>query len=191
MLTVHKLVATDAVTSTRPVASTKVALDLGVVAETRDGVPICVLARAHGVPKSAHRPCLGIETTLFEVEQSYAVRDAPFPVSISADEIGGPSAGLAFTLGVIAKLDHDSLTGGHRIAATGTMSMSGAVGDVGGVAQKTVAVRNAGATVFFVPPQEYAVARAHAGSTLHIYKVATLAQALAVLRNLGGKIALG
>ena len=79
----------------------------------------------------------------------------PFPVSIDVTDIGGPSAGLAMTLGVIDALSSGSLTGGHTVAATGTMDASGDVGDVGGVPQKTVAVENAGATIFLVPPEEY------------------------------------
>ena len=82
----------------------------------------------------------------------------PFPVSIDVVDIGGPSAGLAMTLGVIDTLSGGQLTGGHKVAATGTMDASGDVGDVGGVAQKTVAVENAGATIFLVPPQEYGAA---------------------------------
>ena len=75
----------------------------------------------------------------------------PFPVSIDVTNIGGPSAGLAMTLGVIDALDKGSLTGGRTVAATGTIDGQGNVGAVGGVAQKTVAVENAGASIFFVP----------------------------------------
>ena len=82
----------------------------------------------------------------------------PFPVTIDVTNIGGPSAGLAMTLGVIDALTSGSLTGGHTVAATGTMDSQGNVGDVGGVAQKTVAVENAGASIFLVPPQEYKAA---------------------------------
>jgi Lon-like protease len=188
-LTIHRFVARNAVTSTPPVTDeSTVHVSLGIAAEIRDGVPICVPVHTPGIPKTAHGSCLGIDSALFEVEQSYATVDAPFPISISADDIGGPSAGLAFTLGVISELDHSSLTGGRKIAATGTMAMNGAVGDVGGVAQQTVAVERAGATVFLVPPQEYAVARAHASSTLHVYSVSTLSAALKDLRALGGTI---
>ena len=69
------------------------------------------------------------------------------------------------------------------------MSIDGTVGDVGGVAQKTVAVRVAGASVFLVPPQEYAVAKAHAGSHLKVYSVSTIEQAIHILESLGGHIA--
>ncbi len=82
----------------------------------------------------------------------------PFPVTIDVTNIGGPSAGLAMTLGVIDTLSGGDLTGKQDVAATGTIDEQGDVGDVGGVAQKTVAVERAGATIFLVPPQEYGAA---------------------------------
>jgi Lon-like protease len=110
----------------------------------------------------------------------------PFPVSINVTNIGGPSAGLAMTLGVIDALTSGSLTGGRTVAATGTMDANGDVGDVGGVAQKTVAVENAGASIFLVPPQEYGAAMSKDRPGLKVYAVSTLDQALAVLAAHGG-----
>ena len=69
------------------------------------------------------------------------------------------------------------MTGGHTVAATGTIDAQGDVGDVGGVAQKTVAVENAGATIFLVPPQEYKAAMSKDRPGLKIYAVSTLDQA--------------
>ena len=104
----------------------------------------------------------------------YDPTPCPFDVNINVGDIGGPSAGLALTLGLIDALSTGDLTGGHPVAATGTINLDGTVGDVGGVAQKTVAVRKAGAQVFLVPPQEYATAKDEAGS-MKIYSVSTLA----------------
>jgi PDZ domain-containing protein len=112
----------------------------------------------------------------------------PFPVTIAVANIGGPSAGLAMTLGVIDTLDGGSLTGGRTVAATGTIDAEGDVGDVGGVAQKTVAVENAGATIFLVPPQEYTAAMSKDRPGLKVYAVSTLDQALAVLAAHGGSV---
>jgi PDZ domain-containing protein len=128
--------------------------------------------------------CLGVT-----IDPFYATKGLPFPVTIDADGIVGPSAGLAFTLGLIEKLDPADLTAGMKIAATGTMAVDGTVGDVGGVAQKTVAVERAGATVFFVPPEEYSVAKQHAGSSLRVFSVTSAQQAVADLENLGGRLA--
>jgi len=115
--------------------------------------------------------------------------DFPFAVSIDAEGIGGPSAGLAFTLGILDELTGGNLTAGHRIAATGTIDFDGTVGDVGGVAQKTVSVSNAGATLFLVPPGEYPAAVAHAGPHLKVVKVSTLNQALEAIAQNGGSLA--
>ncbi|MGD0742130.1 MAG: S16 family serine protease [Acidimicrobiales bacterium] len=124
----------------------------------------------------------------FGAEQLYKDEDEPFRVSIQADGIAGPSAGLSFTLGLVEKLDRADLTGGRRVAATGTMSNNGAVGAIGGVAQKTVAVREAGASVFLVPPANAAVARANAGPTLRVIAVSSIGQAVAALERLGGRL---
>jgi PDZ domain-containing protein len=112
----------------------------------------------------------------------------PFAVSISTPDIGGPSAGLAMTLGLIDTLAGGHLTGGHTVAATGTIDPLGNVGDVGGVAQKTIAVERAGATVFFVPTPELAAARSKATSSLRVFAVNTLGQVLSDLEKLGGRV---
>lgn len=112
----------------------------------------------------------------------------PFRVGIDADGIGGPSAGLAFTLGIINQLTSGTLTGGHRVAATGTVDLEGRVGTVGGVPQKTIAVRQAGATVFLVPPGNYQDALSKAGGHLDVIPVATVDQALTALERIGGHV---
>ena len=112
--------------------------------------------------------------------------DFPVKVSVHTADIGGPSAGLAMTLGIIDKLSGGDLTGKRTLAATGTIDAQGDVGDVGGVAQKTIAVERAGATVFFVPPEEYAAAMSKDTPQLHVYAVSSLDQALRILKRLGG-----
>jgi PDZ domain-containing protein len=112
----------------------------------------------------------------------------PVNVTVHTQNIGGPSAGLAMTLGIIDKLSSGRLTGHHVVAATGTMDPAGNVGDVGGVAQKTVAVEQAGATVFFVPPGELKAAKSKATPQLHVYPVNNLDQVLQILKQLGGSV---
>lgn len=113
----------------------------------------------------------------------------PFPVSVDLPGVGGPSAGLAFSLGTVDELTNGDLTGGLRIGATGEISPDGAVSQVGGVEQKAVAVRRAGATVFLVPVGEAAQARAGGGPHLRVVPVSSLRQALSVLASLGGDTA--
>lgn len=114
--------------------------------------------------------------------------DFPFQISINSDNIGGPSAGLAFTLGILDSLTGGKLTGGKVVAATGTIRPDGSVGDVGGVPQKTIAVEEAGAKLFLVPPQEYQAALSKASGGLKVMAVSTLAQALRVLEQFGGDL---
>jgi PDZ domain-containing protein len=111
--------------------------------------------------------------------------DFPVDVSIETGLVGGPSAGLAFTLALIDDLTEGELTGGQYVAVTGTMDADGNVGQVGGVAQKTVTARRAGAIAFLVPPEEEKDAKKFAGK-MEIIPVKTLADALAALHRLEG-----
>ena len=112
--------------------------------------------------------------------------ELPGVISINTSNIGGPSAGLAMTLTLLDQLSGGSLTGHHVVAATGTIAPNGAVGDVGGVAEKTVAVQRSGASVFLVPRAEVATATQAAQPGLRIIGVTSLHQALKDLRTLGG-----
>jgi PDZ domain-containing protein len=114
--------------------------------------------------------------------------DFTFPghIAISTPDIGGPSAGLAMTLALMDRLSGGSLTGHVAIAATGTIDTTGAVGPVGGVPEKTVAVEREGAKVFFVPASEAASAQSASDGHIKVVGVTSLAQALAELRRLGG-----
>ncbi|MFG2354138.1 S16 family serine protease [Streptomyces sp. NPDC048521] len=99
-------------------------------------------------------------------------------VTLELADVGGPSAGLLFTLGIIDKLDGDGsggdLTGGRTIAGTGTIDAAGKVGAVGGVALKTQAARRDGASVFLVPKAECADAEAELPKGLRLVPVTTL-----------------
>ena len=132
-------------------------------------------------PTVPGRPFLGVSLQTTDLEF-----DFPFDVDIASDRIGGPSAGLAFTLGVLDVLTEGELTGGRKVAATGTIELDGSVGEVGGVAQKTVAVREAGIDLFLVPKAEEEQARRHAGDGLRVEGVEDLDDALRILASVGG-----
>ena len=134
-----------------------------------------------GQPANPHQGFLGITS---ETRTKY---DFPFPVSVQVGSIGGPSDGLALAQGLIDSLSNGPLTGGLHIAATGEIDPEGNVLEIGGASQKAVAVRHAGATVFFVPRANYADAVKKAGS-MKVYAVDTLDQALQILKSLGGQI---
>jgi PDZ domain-containing protein len=150
---------------------------------TRDGQPITVDSQL--VQSSDGRAIVGFfpnqsppDTITFQF---------PFKVDIDSGQIGGPSAGLAFTLGVLDALTPGELSGGVEVAATGTISPTGEVGEIGGLKQKTIAVMRTGAKVFLVPEAEKAEAEAAAkGTDLKIVGVNTLDDALKELATLGG-----
>lgn len=106
-------------------------------------------------------------------------------VTLKLADVGGPSAGLLFSLGIIDKLDGNGsggdLTGGKNIAGTGTIGADGAVGAVGGVALKTQAARRDWATVFLVPKDECSDAKAELPKGLRLVPVTTLKGAVSDL----------
>jgi PDZ domain-containing protein len=116
--------------------------------------------------------------------------ELPFELDIDTGRIGGPSAGLAFTLTLIDELTPGELTGGQNIAITGTIGLDGTVGAIGGLRQKASAVAQSGVDVFIVPAaqgeEDIERARQAGGAGLRIIPVATVDEALAALEDLGG-----
>jgi PDZ domain-containing protein len=118
------------------------------------------------------------------------------PVSIKVDTGGitGPSAGLAMALAIIDDLTPGDLTGGKRVAVTGTIAPDGSIGEIGGLPQKAVAAKAAHAQIFIVPKcvddpgcdRDLATAKQRVGEHVDVEAVATLAEALRVLRRAGG-----
>ena len=108
----------------------------------------------------------------------------PFPVQIMPEKIvGGPSAGLMFTLAVYNAVTPTDITGGRKIAGTGTINLDGTVGPIGGVQQKVAAAEAAGAEYFLSPVENYDDARSVARQ-IKVVKVATVDEALAFLQDL-------
>lgn len=132
-------------------------------------------------PDDPNRGLIGI--SLEPRSPAYAF---PIDVDIDSGNVGGPSAGLAFTLAVLDVLTPGELTGGLDVAVTGTIDGLGNVGDVGGVRQKTAAAIDEGYDVFLVPSGEFDQAQARAGDSLEVIAVDTLDDALDALASLGG-----
>lgn len=143
---------------------------------TRAGKPMDVKVTTQPAAGDATRPVIGIT-----VGTAYAF---PFAVDIDLRNVGGPSAGLMFTLGIIDKLTKESLTGGRTIAGTGTIDADGAVGPIGGIQQKLSGARAAGATVFFVPADNCSDAAKAKPKGMQLVKVNTLDDALNALKDL-------
>ncbi|MEU1038716.1 S16 family serine protease [Streptomyces sp. NPDC005551] len=124
------------------------------------------------------------QNTATEAALSY-LHEKDVDVTLKLADVGGPSAGLLFSLGIVDKLDGDGsggdLTGGRTVAGTGTIDADGKVGAVGGVALKTQAARRDGATVFLVPKAECADARTDLPKGLRLIPVTTLKGAVGSL----------
>jgi Lon-like protease len=129
-----------------------------------------------GTKDSGGHPVMGVE-----IGETY---NFPFTVKISVGDIGGPSAGMMFALGIIDKLTKLNLTGGKFIAGTGEITASGQVQPIGGIQQKMVGARNAGATVFLTPAANCADAKGAVPAGMRLVKVSTLNQAVTYLEAL-------
>lgn len=144
---------------------------------TRDGASRTVTLTPRAVDDGAGgtRPLLGAGTG---TTMTY-----PFTVRLRIDDVGGPSAGLMFALGITDKLTPGALTGGRHVAGTGTICGDGRVGPIGGIAQKLVAAREAGATLFLAPAGNCGEVVGHIPRGLDVVPVTTLSGALAVLER--------
>ncbi len=124
---------------------------------------------ATGTGSSAH-PIIGVG-----VGDQYKF---PFNVKISIGDIGGPSAGTMFALAIIDKLTTDNLTGGKFIAGTGQITPDGQVQAIGGIQQKMIGARDAGATIFLAPASNCGDVKGAVPAGLRIVKISTLSQAV-------------
>jgi Lon-like protease len=158
---------TDAIRS-KPAGTT---VEIGYLRGDQPGTARITTKAADGQP-----PRVGVE-----IEQR---QPHPFELSIDLEDIGGPSAGLMFALGIIDKLSADDLTGGKVIAGTGTIDDAGTVGPIGGIPQKLVGAKDAGASAFLVPADNCEEAVQNAVDDLPMFKVSTLDEALTALESL-------
>ena len=106
----------------------------------------------------------------------------PFPVKVQLQDVGGPSAGMMFALGIIDKLTPGELTGGKHVAGTGTISAFGVVGAIGGIRQKLYGARAAGATYFLAPASNCDEVRGHIPAGLTVFATSTLHQSVLDLK---------
>ncbi|MBK3540322.1 hypothetical protein JHN61_29790 [Streptomyces sp. MBT67] len=142
------------------------------------------------MPRDAVYPTGGSEK---EIEK-HTLDDMRESQNVDDLDIGGPSAGLFLSLGIIDKLDGNGsggdLTGGRTIAGTGTITADGKVGAVGGVSMKVQGAHRDGASVFLVPKAECRQAEAERPDGLRIVPVSTLKDAVGSLKALesGGKV---
>ena len=135
-------------------------------------------------PLESGRPATGA-ACIGAASQDFVTYHFPIDVTINTERVGGPSAGLAFTLAIIDDLTPGKLTDGKRVAVTGTIASDGSVGAVGGVEQKAITARRNGVQLMIVPKSEIADARKGADG-MKVVGVETVDDALAALQRAGG-----
>lgn len=187
-----KLQANDAIAAVNGIATPSLTALRRQITGHRPGQSVSLTVRRNGAvrnvdvqtaadPQNKRRSIIGVLTSC--ALQRPTKIALPIPVRIDLGQVGGPSAGLAFALDVAEKLGHD-VDRGHRVVATGEMCLDGSVLPIGGVKQKTIGAKRAGADVFLVPAGDNArEARRYAGN-MRVIPVHTYRQALRALATL-------
>jgi PDZ domain-containing protein len=181
--------AIDAVDG-KPVAN--IAEFTGLLKATKPGQEIVIDYRRENSPPGTARITLGTNPDRDYGYLGVAVLDAPwapFSIDFNLANIGGPSAGLMFSLAVIDKLTTGDLNGSKFIAGTGTIDADGKVGPIGGITHKMLAAQEAGAAVFLVPADNCDEAKSMRDDNMELVKVENLAGAVDALHTLtsGGR----
>jgi len=189
-----------AVAGIRPGSPSKGKLQVGDVIVSVDGKPVdggvalraAITAHAPGDPvtfvvdRGGKRVTTSVTTTSDQGTTIVGIEtrdkaEYPFTVRIGLKDVGGPSAGLMFALGIVDKLTPGSLTGGAFVAGTGEIDDNGKVGPIGGITQKMIAARRAGATVFLAPAGDCAEAITAVPKGLRLVRIDSLESALSSL----------
>ena len=162
-----------------PIVADRQVGDVIVLGVKREGEVLDLNVTLTGREDDPAVPMIGITAVALNPRFEY-----PFPINIDAGLVGGPSAGLMYTLAIMELLAPDDLTHGRVIAGTGTIDSAGNVGAIGGIRQKVVAAEAAGAEVMLIPTANLEEALTARRDRLELIPVATLDEALAALANL-------
>ncbi|MGP1675269.1 MAG: YlbL family protein [Candidatus Limnocylindrales bacterium] len=166
------------VTSTAQVSEAIKAKPIGTtfaITINRDGTEQEVEVTSAPNPDDASVPYIGIGVGVYYT--------AEFDIDFTLQDVGGPSAGLMFTTGIIDKLTPGDLTAGKYIAGTGTISPDGTVGPIGGIRQKLAGARHNGATLFLMPKAHCTEAAGHIPDGLTVVPVATLSEGIQAIED--------
>lgn len=177
----------DVITSLdgRPVASVA---DIRSAVQAGGGAPVDL-----GIDRSGAQSSVSVTPRLTDVngQQQWLLGvgltlsfDLPVDVKIQINNVGGPSAGMMFALGIIDKMSTGDLTGGQHIAGTGTIDAAGNVGGIGGIRQKLYGARNAGATWFLAPQSNCDEVVGHVPDGIRVFSVSTLQDSLTALETI-------
>ncbi len=155
-----------------------------IIAKTGAGVPIDIDILRDGAAKTVQvTPQLSTDPTPAPIIGIYPSISYDFPVTvkIQLENVGGPSAGQMFALGIIDKLTPGKLNGGANVAGTGTIDATGAIGAIGGIRQKMYGALDSGATWFLAPYSDCDEVTGHIPKGLTVLAVKTLDDSLTAL----------
>ncbi len=158
-----------------------------ILKDTKPGDTVTIDYRRKNAPDGTVDITLGKHPERDQGRLGVGVLDAPwapFTVDFNLANVGGPSAGLMFSLAVIDKLTTGDVNGAKFVAGTGTITGDGKVGSIGGITHKIVAAEDAGASVFLVPAENCDEAKSADVDGIELLKVDTLEQAIDSLRTL-------
>jgi Lon-like protease len=181
-----KLAAGDAIDTVNGTPITGSDQFKSLLQQTKPGQTITVGFRRKNAPPGIATITLGSNPDRNYGYLGVAVIDAPwapFKIDFNLANIGGPSAGLMFSLAVVDKLTTGELAGSKFIAGTGTITSDGTVGPIGGITHKMLAAHEAGATVFLVPADNCDEARSGNDDRLELIKVGNLHDAVDALHT--------
>ncbi len=179
-----KLKAGDAIDAVDRTPVANVEQFTSLLKKTKPGQVVSIDYRRKNEPAGVTEITLGTNKDRDYGFLGVAVLDAPwapFTVDFNLANIGGPSAGLMFSLAVVDKLTTGDLAGSTFVAGTGTITVDGKVGPIGGITHKMAAARAAGASVFLVPAKNCYEAMSDIPSGLKLVKVETLGSAVDAL----------
>ncbi|MGH3541299.1 MAG: YlbL family protein [Mycobacterium sp.] len=183
---VGKLQAGDAVDAVNGKPVTNVDQFTSLLKTTKPGQPVAIGFRRKNAPSGTAQITLGTNPDRDYGFLGVSVMDAPwapFVVDFNLANVGGPSAGLMFSLAVVDKLTTGDLVGSTFVAGTGTIKVDGKVGAIGGIVHKMAAARSAGATVFLVPAKNCYEASSDNLPGLQLVKVDNLGEAVDALHT--------
>lgn len=184
---VGKLQPGDALDAVNGTKTPTIEAFTGLLKATKPGQEIVIDYRRKNSPPGTARITLGHNEDREYGYLGVAVQDAPwapFSIEFNLANVGGPSAGMMFSLAVVDKLTTGDLNGAKFVAGTGTIGPDGVVGPIGGIAHKMSSAQEAGATVFLVPAENCDEASTASGNTMELVKAENLTQTIEALQAL-------
>jgi Lon-like protease len=182
-----KLQAGDAIDAVNGTKITSLEQFQSLMADTKPGQQVVLDYRRKNAPPGSTTITLGSNPKKPQGYLGVAVLEAPwapFSITFNLANIGGPSAGLMFSLAVVDKLTNGDLAGSKFIAGTGTIASDGKVGPIGGITHKMLAAHEAGASLFLVPSDNCAEARSDNDQGLQLVKVENIGEAVEALHTI-------